>query len=265
MIIGELINTSRKAIKPIVAEFDAEAVRAVARAEADAGADCLDLNCGTFLDEEPQRLRWLVETVQEAVSLPLSLDSPNPEALAAALPYAKGRALINSISAEQARFRALLPLILEYRTKVVALCMADGEIAQTAADRVAIGGKLIEDLTAAGVAPDDIYLDPLVQPLSVSDAGAQVIMETVRQIKRRYPGVHTVCGLSNISFGLPNRKLINRYFLAQAVSAGMDSFILDPTDQKLMGAYYASRALAGEDRFCSRYLKAHRRGLYAGE
>lgn len=265
MIIGELINSSRKAVRPLIAERDAQAICEVAAAQVKAGADYIDLNCGTFLEEEPERLRWLVETVRQAVDAPLSLDSPNPQALASALPAAGQQMLINSISAEKERFRALLPLILEYRAKVVALCMADGEIAQTAEDRVMIGGRLIEDLTAAGVALDDIYLDPLVQPLSVSEAGAGVITETVRRIRQLYPGVHTVCGLSNISFGLPNRKLINRYFLAQAISAGMDSFILDPTDQKLMGAYYASRALAGQDRFCGQYLKAHRRGLYSGE
>lgn len=262
MIVGELINTSRKAIRPLVEAWDAEGVAAIARAQQEAGADYIDLNCGTFIHDEAERLQFLVNTVQQATDLPLALDSPSPSALAAALPLVRGRALINSISLEQRRFNDLLPLVREYRAQVVALCMGDGEIAQDADTRVSIGGQLIEKLCAAGLELADIYLDPLVQPLSVSDRGAAIITEAVRRLRQLYPGVHTVCGLSNVSFGLPNRPLINRYFLCQAVAAGMDSFILDPTDRRLMGAYYASRALAGEDRFCAGYLKAHRRGLY---
>jgi len=262
MIIGELINSSRKAMRPLIEAWDGEAIIAVALAEQAAGADYIDVNCGTFTADEPERLTWLARTVSEAVQKPLCLDSPNPAALRAALPYTGQRPIINSISAEQARYDSILPLALEFNTKLIALTMSDGQIAQTAEQRFRIADRLITDLTKAGMKAEDLYLDPLVQPLSVSGPGAKVITDTVYRIKQRYPDIHTVCGLSNISFGLPNRKLINRYFLAQLVGFGMDCFILDPTDQQLMAAYYTARALAGADPFCARYLKAHRQGFF---
>lgn len=262
MIIGELINSSRKAMRPLIGDWDGEAIAAVAKSQQEAGADYIDINCGTFIDDEPERLRWLAEIVGAAVDKPLCLDSPNAVALRAALACVKGQPLINSISAEQERYQAILPLALEFDTKLIALTMSDGQIAQDAQQRFQIADKLISDLTRDGMKQENIYLDPLVQPLAVSEQGARVITDTVYRIKQRYPDIHTVCGLSNISFGLPNRKLLNRYFLVQMVGFGMDSFILDPTDKQLMAAYYGARALAGEDKFCARYLKAHRQGLF---
>ena len=113
-----------------------------------------------------------------------------------------------------------------------------------------------------GVPLNDIYVDPLVQPAFSAPEGGKVIFETIRKLKAAYPGVNCICGLSNISFGLPNRKLINRYFLAQTMAWGMDSYILDPTDRALMGCYLAAKVLVGEDKFCAKYLKAHRKGLF---
>jgi 5-methyltetrahydrofolate--homocysteine methyltransferase len=262
MIIGELLNSSREAIKPLIENQDAAALLAIAQAEIAAGADYLDLNCGAFVKDEPERLAWLVRTMAAAVDQRLCLDSPNPRALAAALPLARGPVMINSISAETARYRDILPLAQEHKAKLVALCMDDAAIPTTAEARYEIGCRLVKNLQAAGIAMDDIYLDPMVQPISVSAGGAMVIFDTVQMLQSAYPGIHCVCGLSNISFGLPNRKLINRYFLAQAIACGMDSFILDPTDRQLMGCYLAARALIGEDKFCAKYLKAYRNGLF---
>ncbi len=263
MIIGELINSSRKAIKPLVEGYDAEALIAIGQTEAAAGAEFIDLNCGTFVHDEAERLTWLVEKVGNVLDMPLCLDSPDPRALRAALPLVKNPVMINSISAEEERFADILPLALEYQAKLVALCMDGDSIPQTAEARYAIGSRLIDKLTNAGMLLSDIYLDPMVQPVSVSKEGAQVILETVRKIRAAYPEVNCVCGLSNISFGLPNRKIINRYFLAQAVAAGMDSFILDPTDRQLMGCYLTARMLAGGDKaYTKDYLKAHRQGLF---
>ncbi|NLF79759.1 MAG: dihydropteroate synthase [Clostridia bacterium] len=263
MIIGELLNSSRKSIRSLIEGQNEAALLEIAQSQVAAGADYLDLNCGAFVKDEVERLAWLVDTVAAAVDKPLCLDSPNARALAAALPLARGPVMINSISAETARYREILPLALEYKTKLVALCMDDEAIPTSAEARYAIGARLTEDLLAAGISPDDIYLDPMVQPIAVSARGALVIFDTVRLLRNNYPGVHCVCGLSNISFGLPNRRLINRYFLAQAIACGIDSFILDPTDRQLMGCYVASRALIGEDKFCAKYLKAHRGGLFA--
>ena len=262
MIIGELINTSRKSIKPLVENYDAEAILAIVRSEAEAGADFIDLNCGTFVKDEPERLTWLTKLVAESIDTPICLDSPNPAALRAALPLLKGPAVINSISAETKRYNDILPLALEFGAKLIALCLDGKAVPKTAEERYTIGAQLIENLVKAGIPADNIYIDPLVEPVSVSQNGGLVLLETVRRLHTAYPEVHFICGLSNISFGLPNRKLVNRYFLAQTIGAGMDSFILDPTDRSLMGCYWASRMLVGQDKFCSQYLKANRQGLF---
>ncbi len=263
MIIGELINSSRKAMRPLIEAWDAAAIAEVAKLQAAAGANYIDINCGSFTTDEPKRLAWLTDAVRGSVELPLCLDSPNVEALKAALPLVGDKqAMINSITAEQERFSAILPLVTEYKTKVVALCMSDEGIPVGVEGRINVADKLIADLTTAGVVLDDIYIDPLVQPLATTNEGARPLLDAVITIKAKYPQVHCVCGLSNISFGLPKRKLINRVFVVQAALAGIDSFILDPTDKQLMGALYAGEALLGNDPFCGRYLAQYRKGLY---
>lgn len=263
MIIGELINSSRKAMRPLIEAWDSAAVAAVAKLQAAAGADYIDINCGSFTNDEPKRLAWLTETVRQSVELPLCLDTPNVEALKVALPLVGERqAMINSITAEKERFAAILPLVTAYNTKVIALCMSDEGIPVGVEGRIKVADQLINDLTGAGVAIDDIYIDPLVQPLATTNEGALPLLNSVSAIKNKYPQVHFVCGLSNISFGLPKRKLINRTFLVQAAFAGIDSFILDPTDKQLMGALFAGEALLGHDAFCGRYLAQYRKGLF---
>lgn len=264
LIVGELINSSRKAIKEAIENYDAETIKDVAKAQADGGADYIDINCGTFVQDEEKRSRFLIDTVREVTDLPLCLDSPDPKVLEAGLMAAGGQKqpMINSITWEKERFAAILPLVLQYKAKIIALCMGDGGIPQTASERVEIAKQLVAALTDAGVAEDDIYLDPLVQPVSSADNAGIQTLDTISGIKNIFPDVHCICGLSNISFGLPNRKLLNRIFLVQAMSRGMDAYILNPTDVDLMGTLYASNALLGRDRFCGKYLKAHRKGLY---
>lgn len=263
LIVGELINTSRKEIKPAVENRDAAYIQEIAMKQVEAGAHYVDVNCGTMVHNEPETMAWLIETVQEKVTAPLCLDTPNVKALEAGLPLVKnGQVMINSITAEKERFEQILPLVLEYKAKIVALCMDDSGMPETKEDRLRIATKLVEDLTAAGVPEEDIYLDPLVKPISTSDRAGLDVLETVEEIKARFPKVHGICGLSNISFGLPNRKVLNRVFLNLCMAKGMDSFILDPLDKTMMGFLYAGQALLGQDQFCMQYLNAHRQGLY---
>lgn len=263
LIVGELINTSRKAIKPAVENRDAAYIQEIAMKQVEAGAHYVDVNCGTMVHNEPETMAWLIETIQEKVTAPLCLDTPNVKALEAGLPLVKnGQPMINSITAEKERFESVLPLVLKYKAKIVALCMDDSGMPETKEDRMRIAKKLVGDLTAAGVPEEDIYLDPLVKPISTSDRAGLDVLETVEEIKNMFPKVHGICGLSNISFGLPNRKVLNRVFLIQCMTKGMDSFILDPLDKTMMGFLYASQALLGQDQFCMQYLNAHRQGLY---
>jgi len=140
--------------------------------------------------------------------------------------------------------------------------MDDKGITESAEQRITIVRKLVRNLTAAGVQEDDIYLDPLVTPISTGDACGNDVLDTVRIIRKEYPRVHATCGLSNVSYGLPNRKIINQAFMIQTMEAGMDAYTLDPLDKAMMGFVYESQALLGQDSFCMRYLGAHRNGLY---
>ncbi|MDR0355597.1 MAG: methyltetrahydrofolate cobalamin methyltransferase [Deltaproteobacteria bacterium] len=261
IIVGELINASRKAVGEAIEKGDAEYIKSVAMDEDKAGANYIDVNAGIFVGKEADYLKWLTTTVQEVSEKPCALDSPDPLAIEAALAVHKGTPMINSISLEKDRWEKLLPLVAGTDFKVVALCMSDEGMPTTCADRLVIADKLVEGLTAKGVAIENIYVDPLVQPLGTNHTFGLEFINTVAAIKERYPNIHFMCGLSNISYGLPERKFINRIFMAQAIYAGLDGAIMNPLDQPMMGAIAAAEALAGRDRMCVKYLKAFRAGL----
>lgn len=263
LIVGELINTSRKTIREAVEKKDVDYIQQVARAQETAGANYLDINCGSMLTEEVNNMEWLVNTVQEVSNLPLCIDSPSADALEAGLSLVKAPTpLINSISAEEKKFQSVLPLIKKFNAKVIALCLEDAGMPKTAEDRLRIAKDLIGRLQAAGIAQDDIYLDPLIKPISTGDNYGLEVLQSIRLVKDTFPEVHFMCGLSNISYSLPNRALINRLFMVQTMSYGMDGYILDPTNKEMMGAFYISVALLGQDKHCMNYLKQHRKELY---
>lgn len=263
LIIGELINTSRKAVKPAVEQRNIAFIQDLAKRQVESGAHYIDVNCGTMVHDEVETMEWLVRIIQEVVSAPLCIDTPRTEAMEAGLTAVKnGQPMVNSITAEKERYAMVLPLVLKYKAKVVALCMDDTGVPQSAEQRIAIVRKLVGDLTAAGVREDDIYLDPLVTPISTGDGCGNDVLDTVRFIRKEYPRVHAACGLSNVSYGLPNRKILNQAFMIQTMDAGMDAYILDPLDKAMMGFVYASQALLGQDAFCMQYITAHRNGLY---
>ena len=264
LIVGELINTSRKAIDAAVENKDADYIKSIALAQVEAGANYIDVNCGTMVYNEVETMEWLVKVVQEAVQLPLCIDSPDPKAIEAGLALCKnGQPMINSITDEQHRFNDILPLVLKYKAKIVALCMDDKGMPETGEDRTRVAGSLYTKLTEAGVPKEDIYFDPLVQPISSNDHAGIDVLDTIKLIKQQFPGAHMICGLSNVSYGLPNRKVLNRLFVVQTMAMGMDGYILNPTDKEMMGAIFASQALVGQDSYCMEYLGAHRKGLYS--
>ncbi|MDD5082793.1 MAG: dihydropteroate synthase [Dehalococcoidales bacterium] len=260
LIIGERINSSRQTINQAIKNQDAEFIRAEARAQAKAGAHYIDINAGSFVGQETEYLCWLAEVVQEVTDLPLSLDSPNADAVAAALEIVKGPAIINSISLESRRLAGMLPLIKKYKSKVVALCQSDEVMAATADSKVNIARQIITLLTGEGVPIRDIYIDPLVYPVATEGQSARNVLQAIERIMGLIPGVHTICGLTNISYGLPARRLLNRTFLVAAMSHGLDAAIIDPTDRELMASLTAAEALLGQDEFCARYIKAYREG-----
>lgn len=260
LIVGERINTSTKRIAQAVETGDAALIAKVAREQVAAGADFVDVNAGTFLEREVDYLPWLVETVQGVVDVPLCLDSPNSEALVKALQCHKGEPMINSISLEEDRFRNLLPVVSSQPCKVVALCMAQTSMPTTADERIAVASELIERLTKEGIALDKIYVDPLAQPVSVDVKMGSAVLQAIAGIMKRFPGVNTICGLSNISFGLPARRLVNRSFLTLALAHGLTAAILDPTDTHLIANLLATQMLLGKDEYCSNFIEAYQSG-----
>jgi cobalamin-dependent methionine synthase I len=262
LIIGELINASRKTIAAHIENQDVEAIQKVARDQVDAGANYVDVNAGVFVGKEPDYIKWLVTTVQEAVDAPCCIDSPDPQAIEAGLSIHKGTPMINSISLERARYDTLMPILAGTDHKVVALCMSDKGMPETVDDRMAVADKLVNGLLQNNVKMENVYVDPLVQPLSVNKDFGVEFLNSIEKIMTTFKGIHTTCGLSNISFGLPNRKFLNQLFMVMAISKGLDGAIVNPLDKRMMANISAAEALAGKDDYCMKYLKAHRAGRF---
>lgn len=258
IIVGELINASRKNIAAAIENKDVEAIQTIARDQHAHGADYIDVNAGVFVAKEADYLKWLVETVQAGVDTPCCIDSPDPKAIEAALAVHNGTPMINSISLEKERYEALLPIVSETEFKIVALCMSDTGMPQTVDERLAIADELVNNLVKRNVALENIYVDPLVQPLSTDVRFGIEFLNSIEIIMKTFPGIHTVCGLSNISYGLPERKFLNQTFMVMAIIKGLDGAIVDPLDKKMMAAIIAGEALAGKDEWCANYLAAYR-------
>lgn len=262
IIIGELINASRKAIGEAIRTQNVEAIQKVATDQAEAGANYIDVNAGVFVGEEPTYLKWLTQTVQEVVDLPCAIDSPDPKAIQAAVEVHKGVPMINSISLEKDRYENLMPVVANSDHKVIALCMSDDGMPETVDDRLKIADSLVNGLVRNNVKIENIYVDPLVQPMSVNNTFGVEFINSVEAIMSKFPGIHTACGLSNISFGLPQRKFLNQTFMVMAIAKGLDGAIINPLDKKMMANIIAAEALAGRDTFCMEYLKAYRAGKF---
>ena len=261
-IVGEKINTSLKGVTEAVQARDAEFIINLAKYQQEFGAHYIDVNCGTLIEEEEQALPWLVETVQSAVDLPCCVDSPNPKALATGLKVHKGEPLINSITNENERYNEIIPLVHEYKGRIVALVIDDEHgMPSTAELRIKVGCDLVKRLNADGVENDRIYIDPLVQPISSTADMGVIVLETIKGIAEANPGVHFMCGLSNVSYGLPKRGILNSTFLSLCIMAGLDGAILDPGNKRMMAMIYSAEALLNKDKRSKRYLNAFRKGL----
>jgi len=262
LIVGELINASRKSIETAIEAKDADAIQEVARTQFEAGANYIDVNAGVFVDREAEYLKWLVSTVQSTIDAPCCIDSPDPKAIEAALPVHKGTAMINSISLEKERYDQLLPILSGTDLKVVALCMSDEGMPQTADQRLSIAEQLINGLVKNSIPIENIYVDPLVQPISTNDMFGIEFLNAIALIATTFKGVHTICGLSNISYGLPVRKFLNQIFMVMAIVKGLDGVIINPLDRQIMANIIAAQTLLGKDEYCGNYITAYRENKF---
>lgn len=260
LIVGEKINTTLKGVNEIIEGRKVKTLQNIAKKQIEAGANMLDVNVGTRVRTEVEDMEWAVKTIQEVIDIALCIDSPNPKVLEAGLKVHRGKALINSTTAEKKRLEGIISLLREYEFQIVALTMDDKGIPENADERYRIAGRLIEKLTREGLSIQDIYIDPLVRPVSTDSQVGRVVLEAIEKISTSFKGVHIICGLSNISFGLPRRALLNRVFLAMAMDRGLDAAIVDPLDKGIMSTLTAARTLLGKDEFCTNYLSAFRGG-----
>lgn len=258
-IIGELINCTRKKVGAAAQARDTAQIQEIARKQVTAGADMLDVN-GGLPGQEVETLTWLVNIVQEILDIPLCLDSADPVALRKAMPLCKHQPMLNSITDEPDRLSALLPVVKEYRPKVIALCMSPAGPPMGVDDRIATASRLIDRLTSEGTALDDIYVDACVLPASTGAEHSKALIDAIGQIVGRYPGVHCSAGVSNVSFGLPQRKLLNQVYMTLLMAHGLDAAIVDPCDRQLMMNIRAAEALLARDEMCVNYLRAFREG-----
>ena len=260
IIIGEKINGTIPPVKKAIEERDEEFIRDRAVKQAEAGADFIDVCASTAPEHEVETLIWLMNIVQDATDVPLCIDSPNPKAIEAVFKYAKKPGLINSVSEEGGKCEIIYPMIKGTDWEVVGLTCDQNGIPCDVQTRVDITKILVEKADKFGITPDRIHIDPLVMALATDNESLLKFVDSITEIKKVYPTIKITSGLSNISFGMPERGIVNKYFMCLAINAGMDSAIMDPLNKEIMGAIFATEALLGRDRHCRNYSKAFRKG-----
>ena len=259
-IIGEKINGTGKSVAEAIAKRDADYIADLAEEQVKAGAALLDVNAGTTPDREAEDLVWLVGVVQDTVLTRLCLDSSRFEPLEAALKAVNHTPMINSISGESRRLEDILPLAARRGCEVIALALDENGIPKTVEERLAVIRRIMEKTRAAGLPDGNVYIDPLVMSIATDWTAGRIALEIIRCVRLEYPETHLTMGLSNVSFGLPNRSLVNRTFLSLAVSAGLDSAIIDPANREMRETLLATELVLGQDRFCRNYTQAYRSG-----
>ena len=261
IIIGEKINSSIPSAGKALAERNEEWIRHLARIQEDANADYLDC-CASVNVNELETMKWMLDIMQDETSTKICVDSPDPKVCVDALPFCKKPGLVNSVSLEGDKIDVIFPAIADTKWNVVALLSGEQGIPSSVEERMVNFDKLMEQAAKYGIAANRIFVDPLVEGLATNQESLLTFAAVCREIKAKFPQIHITSGLSNISFGLPVRKMLNMAFMTLAMQAGMDSAIVDPTNRDMMGIIYATDALLGNDDFCVEYISAYRDNLF---
>jgi 5-methyltetrahydrofolate--homocysteine methyltransferase len=258
VLIGERINpTGRKMLGAQMAAGDFHAVRRDAQAQAAAGARLLDINAGYPFGDEVAMLCDAVRAVQEVCDVPLCLDSASPEALAAALAVHQGKALVNSVTGEESRLEAILPLVRRHQCAVIGVLSDEKGIPPAPPQRLVVARKILARARDHGIPPEDLILDPICLALAAEPQSALVTFETLRLIREDL-GVNTCCGAGNVSYGLPERATLTAAFLPIAISCGLTSAITDAANPLIREALLATDLLFGRDEYAARWLAHYR-------
>ena len=258
----EKINGSIPSMAKAIAARDEEWIKDIAKKQTEAGATYIDVCASVDEEVEVDTLKWMIGLVESVSDLPIAVDSPSPRVLAEAYKFCSKPGIINSVSMEGDKIDILFPIVAANPGwEVVALLCDDTGIPQTAEKRLAVFAEIMEKAKQYNIDPSRIHIDPLIEMLCTSEDGISMIVEVISTIRKQYPTIHITAAVSNISFNLPVRKLVNLGFTVLAMNAGLDSAILDPLNRDMMGLIYATEALLGLDDYCMEYISAYREGL----
>lgn len=259
IVIGERINGMFKAVNKAIQEKDKAIIQDLAKRQLLEGADMLDINVGTAAEDPVEAIIWLVETVREVTDVTLSIDSPNIPTLKAGLEACSGLKMINSTIGSDAALDIFLPLAKEHDASIIALSIDDKGVPVTIEGRCEIALRVVSKAMEYDISFDKLYLDPIVIPVKAQQNGPAIVLESIKQfVMISDPAPHIVVGLSNLSQGAVDRKLINRTFLTMAVGVGLDAAILDPLDTELMDAAITAEMLMNRTIYSDSFLKAYR-------
>ena len=266
IIIAEKLNGSIPSCGKAIAAGDEPYITDLARRQADAGAAFIDC-CASVNENELETLKWMIDAIQSVTDCPISIDSPDVQVIIDAMAFCNKPGLFNSVSGEGGKIDKAFPVLARpenSKWEVMALLCDDTGIPGSAARRIEVFDRVMAKAADYGIAERRIHIDPLVEMLCTTDEGEGISMlfEVMNHIKATHPKVHISGAISNISFNLPVRRLVNQAFAVLAVSAGMDSAVMDPLSQDLRGFIYAAEAMTGLDDFCAEYTYAYRKGLF---
>ncbi len=261
IIVGEKLNGSIPSMGKAIGERDESMIRSIAVRQEEAGADYLDVCASVPEDIEEETLKWMLDLIQEESDLPICLDSPSPDTIIKAMKYVKKPGLINSVSMEGSKISKIFPAIADTRWKCIALCSDEKGIPPTAEMRLAVFERILAEADKYGIAHKRLFIDPLVEMICTSENGINTVIETIKGIRERDEDVHIIGAISNGSFNLPARALVNQAYVTIAIAAGMDAAILDPTNRGMKGAIYAAEACMSIDEYCMDYCRAFREGI----
>ncbi|MBL6932097.1 MAG: methyltetrahydrofolate cobalamin methyltransferase [Rhodospirillales bacterium] len=265
VIIGERINpTGRKLLAAEMAEGDYSRVESDALAQVEAGAHMLDVNAGIPMADEPRILAEAIQLVQSLTDVPLSIDSSIVEALESGLAVYKGKALVNSVTGEEERLEAVLPLVKKYGAAVVAISNDETGISEDPDVRFDVAKKIVERAADYGIPASDVVVDPLIMPIGALNEAGSAAFKLLHRLQKELK-VNTTGGASNVSFGLPNRNGLNGAFISMAMASGLTSAITNPLHAEVMTSIMGADVMMGHDPNCTRWIKKYREPSVEGE
>ena len=260
IVIGELINGMYKDVGKAIANKEADVIQHLASDQVKAGANILDVNTGPYSKNPKDDMKWLIESIQKAVEVPLAIDSTKADVIEEGLKIVKKRAVINSTSADNEKMEKIFGLAKKYNAQVIGLTMDKSGVPNSKDRRLELAATIVAKAMDFGISAEDLYLDPIVLPVNVAQNQGKEVLEAIREFRLLSdPAPHAVVGLSNVSQGTKTRSLINRTFLMMAIANGLTAAIVDPLDKELMDAMITAELILNKNIYCDSFLEAYRR------